>query len=253
MKAFLIQTVFNQVVHDFSFHLIEAINYNNWYYSKPVYTYALSETTDHPSFWGKVMSLELDNIIPIGTVEFVLEYLKRWYGIDNVRPLSIPEKLMKPEYLKRKVWHETAEQPKINTTGKCIFVKDNTKIKGFTGVIEPNESYPAGEYLISEYVDIDTEWRAFVYRGELVGLQFYLGDFTLFPDVPLIKQMIENFNYKFAYTLDVGINSNGTFLIECHDFFSCGLYGFADSKILPNMFISTWNKLIGKSLYQNFN
>jgi len=28
---------------------------------------------------------------------------------------------------------------------------------------------------------------------------------------------------------------NETFVIEVHDFFSCGLYGFADHSIYPNM------------------
>ena len=41
----------------------------------------------------------------------------------------------------------------------------------------------------------------------------------MFPDVDLIKEMIKDFNYNNAYTLDVGINKDGTFLIECHDFF----------------------------------
>jgi hypothetical protein len=39
-----------------------------------------------------------------------------------------------------------------------------------------------------------------------------------------------------AYTLDVGVNKKHTFIIEAHDFFSCGLYGFADLKLLPLMF-----------------
>jgi len=39
-----------------------------------------------------------------------------------------------------------------------------------------------------------------------------------------------------AYTLDVGINNRSTFVIEVHDFFACGLYGFADLNLLPLMF-----------------
>ena len=98
--------------------------------------------------------------------------------------------------------------------------------------------------MVSEYIDIDSEWRAFVFNNELVGLHNYSGDFTIFPDVKLIKIMIKDFNYNGAYTLDIGVNLKGTFIIECHDFFSCGLYGFEDYKLLPKMFISTWNKLI---------
>jgi len=64
----------------------------------------------------------------------------------------------------------------------------------------------------------------------------------------LIKQMIQDYkSAPKAYTLDVGINEKGTFIIECHTFFSCGLYGFTDYKLLPLMFISAWNELVNKT------
>jgi len=232
------------IVHDFSFALIEAIRYHNWYYNENVYNYVLSETTDRPKL-NSTQYYPLEDIIPIGTVEFVLEYLKKYYIIDNVKPINIPQELMKSEYLKRWVNIHKSETNVINAGDTPIFVKDNTKIKGWANIVKPNGGYPPGEYLISEVVNIDSEWRAFVYNNELVGLQNYLGDFTLFPDVDLIKQMIQDYkSAPKAYALDVGINEKGTFIIECHDFFSCGLYGFADYKLLPIMFISTWNKLI---------
>ena len=49
-----------------------------------------------------------------------------------------------------------------------------------------------------------------------------------------------------AYTLDVGINDKGTFVIEVHDFFSCGLYGFADVGILPSMLNRWFQEFISK-------
>lgn len=44
-----------------------------------------------------------------------------------------------------------------------------------------------------------------------------------------------------AYTLDIGINEFGTTVIEVHPFVSCGLYGFHDLKVLPQMFIAGFN------------
>ena len=44
-----------------------------------------------------------------------------------------------------------------------------------------------------------------------------------------------------SYTLDVGINNNGTFIIEVHPFVSCGLYGFSDYRILCYMFENGFN------------
>ena len=43
-----------------------------------------------------------------------------------------------------------------------------------------------------------------------------------------------------AFTLDVAVDGDdNTVVIEVHDFFSCGLYGFSEYKILPFMF-SNW-------------
>jgi hypothetical protein len=243
MKTFLIQTVDNMIVHDFSFGLLEAIRFHKWYYGKDIYNYVLSETTDRPKL-NDFQYYPLNDIVPIGTVEFVLAFLRTHYKIDNVKPLNIPQQLMKPEYLKRWVKIVQSENNTINTGDTPIFVKDNTKIKGWTNIIEKNRGYPPGEYLISEVVDIWSEWRAFVYKDQLVGLNNYSGEFTQFPDVELILDMIKSFDYPYAYTLDVGINEKGTFIIEAHEFFSCGLYGMSNHNLLPKMFINTWNKLI---------
>ena len=49
-------------------------------------------------------------------------------------------------------------------------------------------------------------------------------------------------NKNEAYTLDFSISKeHGTFVLEAHRFYSCGLYGFSDYQILPWMFIRTWN------------
>lgn len=246
IKTFLIQTIDDKVVHDFSFALIEAIRYHNWYENKKVYDYILQEDTKLPlDNDDQPYKEDLKQIIPIGSVEFVLKYLSDYYHINNIKPLNIPKQLIKPEYLKRWIVERVTDTNIINAGEESILVKDNTKIKGWTNIVETNRGYPPGEYLISEVIDIESEWRAFVFNNKLVGLQNYSGDFTMFPNVELIKKMINDFNYSSAYTLDVGINQkNGTFVIECHDFFSCGLYGFADYKMLPLMFINTWNKLI---------
>ncbi|MFA7664269.1 MAG: ATP-grasp domain-containing protein [Clostridia bacterium] len=202
---------------------------------------------------GKPYEGDLQSIIPIGSVEFVLKYLNDYYNITNIKPLNIPDELDRYKYTKRKIFYSNSNGiihlphdkyfENLNPSTK-FFVKSNDKIKGFTDIIQYKD-IPQGEYLISELIDIDSEWRAFVFNNRLVGLQNYSGDFTLFPDVKLINEMVHDFNYNSTYTLDVGINKkDGTFIVECHDFFSCGLYGFSDYRVLPLMFINTWNKII---------
>lgn len=76
-----------------------------------------------------------------------------------------------------------------------------------------------------------------------MGLQNYSGEFTKFPSVNKINAMIKHYkSAPIAYTLDVGVNDNGTFVIEVHDFFSCGLYGFSNYAILPNMYYRWFNE-----------
>jgi hypothetical protein len=94
-----------------------------------------------------------------------------------------------------------------------------------------------------------------VYGDTLVGMCNYSGDFTRIPwDVP-IYSMIKKLGGKWpAYTLDVAVISeyvsevdNFEFKvvpIEVHEFFSCGLYGFQYYRILPQMFIRTFNNII---------
>jgi len=224
---FLIQTIEQQVVHDFSFYLIEAIKYTNWFRNREVHTYTLSdnhETTDG---------------LFIGTVEETQKFLQKKYS-QQAKPINIPSQLMVDEFLMREVKLQKGCDIKAN-----MFVKDIDVIKSETPVLNPE---PDKTYLVSEYLpEILSEWRAFIHNSKLVGLQNYSGDFTRYPNTLLINKMIKTYtNCPTAYTLDVAVIpdliQNTTVLIEVHDFFSCGLYGFSDMRILPQMYIDwyTW-------------
>lgn len=57
--------------------------------------------------------------------------------------------------------------------------------------------------------------------------------------------MIKQYNAApVAYTLDVGISNSKTLIIEVHDFFSCGFYGFSEHKIIPFMFSRWFNEYV---------
>jgi len=244
----MIQTIDKQVTHDFSFHLIEAIKYNNWYQNEKVYDYFLQDTYYLPlDSDNEPYKEDVEGIIPVGSVVFVLEYLKRYHNISNIKPLNIPINLRNKHFAKREIVAVNNYEEPLQ---KKWFVKSNDKIKGFTDILNIGSSLPKGNFILSELINIQSEWRAFVYNDKLVGLQNYSGDFTMFPDIKFIEEAIIANNHwndemNSAYTLDVGINDkDGTFIIELHDFFSCSLYGMSDYRILPKMFIATWNKLI---------
>ena len=107
---------------------------------------------------------------------------------------------------------------------------------------------PEGNYQMSEYMHIESEWRVFVYNGKMVGLQNYGGDYTIFPNKAKIQKLIHYYkSAPMAYTLDVGVNDYETFVIEVHDFFSCGLYGFADHNIYPYMLYRWFHEYLNKN------
>ena len=252
---FLIQKIDNQIRHDFAFTLLEAMRFRSWLsnvFNEDAVKY-LNTKSDDTEFKFKPMHRKY---IPIGSVEFVSAHLNHFYGLTP-SPINVPKSLY--PFAHREIFIGT------NMDLECLkgkwFVKSMDKIKGLSKEVKnPNIlSVPPGNerYQISEYISIDSEWRAFVYRGKLEGLQHYAGEFTMFPDVQTIKKMIEAYkDSPIAYTLDIGVKPivevdssifNETFVIEVHDFFSCGLYGFSDVSILPRMFYMWFNEYINKN------
>jgi ATP-grasp domain, R2K clade family 2 len=239
MTHFLIQTIEGQVEHDFAFQLIKAIKSQNWFYNETLYTYTLSEGVEgYP------------DSIPIGSLEFVFDYLESYYNVnrEQIKPLNIPSLLQKEEFLGRKVSYL---QKNVIPNGDYLFVKSNSQYKKVTDVIKDTDSLPEDEYLVSELLDIDSEWRAFVQNGQLVGIKQYLGDFEVFPDIEAVKRMIHVYeDAPLSYTLDIGMVQEKCVIIEVHPFVSCGLYGFHEYKLLPIMMIQGFSYMKKEALKQ---
>jgi hypothetical protein len=242
---FLIQKINGEVRHDFSFTLLESIRFNNWIHRNNemkvrfVNTFDVIEPSDIYPMPFKPFHKEY---VPIGSVEFVNDFLMHFYNF-TLKPINIPEELF--PYANRHIFNGTEKDLKGH--GKS-FVKSNDKIKKFAEIVEDNYELPTGNYQISEVIGIDSEWRAFVYQGKLVGLQNYSGDFTMFPNIWRIDDMIIAYkSAPIAYTLDIGVfNVCDTFVIEVHPFISIGLYGFADHAILPQMFYKCFKEYLKK-------
>lgn len=190
------------------------------------------------------------NTIPVGSLEFVFNYIEKYYGKNrkNIKPINIPSELMINKYLKRGYYIANNKSEITFNNDKLLFIKSASQYKKFAEVVYERDINDLldGSYFVSEVMDIESEWRSFVWNRKLVGLSCYDGDFTVFPDVGLIKEMIDKYkNAQISYTLDVGVNDGETFILECHPFVSCGLYGFSDYSILPQMMISGFNWFVG--------
>ena len=242
MIKFLIQSQIGKnnnliPMQDFGYEVIKAVEYDEWLHNEKRYDYELITDFTFKSEGNNASKTEPYNFltpeyIPVGSVEFVLEFMKQYYGVEDVRPLNIPLELMR--FANRDVIYLSSSDLKNNLIAdKVYFIKSNTKIKGYTSVINGSidvTSIPEDVYMLSEYIDIQSEWRCFVKDGQLLDVRCYSGDFALQPSFSLIEEMIRKYkSCPPAYTLDVCVDADGnTSIIECHNFFSCGLYGFSN-------------------------
>ena len=182
------------------------------------------------------MSLRtLRQCIPIGSIDFVERVLQLAHNIPHITPIVIPKELLShPEWLGRRVVFEDS----IKKAGEMferfrtdeIFLKSTSRLKtNFTGVYGKNDTLPKTDDTIffSEPIDIDSEWRAFVFRGDIRDIRCYSGDSWLLPDRQAVTDMTKAIGDRIpSYTLDVGVTSEGkTVVIEVHNFISCGIYG----------------------------
>lgn len=102
-----------------------------------------------------------------------------------------------------------------------------------------------GKQVSTVVPDIVSEWRVFVDkkdpRGPVIGCECYSGDPIAFPKADRIRQFINAYTLSpDIYTLDVMVDKCGnTWVVECHEFFSCGLYGF-EYMNYPNLLNRAW-------------
>jgi hypothetical protein len=273
MANFLIQTVDGEIVHDFSWHLIQAIKYQNWFNGEEVHRYTVcgGELIKPTGSYFKEKEY-----IPIGSVEFVCNFINYHYGFSP-KPINVPKELFK--FAGREIYNK----PHIGSYFKDVdyFVKSNDKFKDKVNGIHNKKTNPDGikkicamgsdmseppSYQFSEIIkNIVSEWRCFVYEDKLTGMYCYNGINYLNSHVPRyhsqIVPMLGALKGKYpCYTLDVAVKHKKTedhvgctgfsspqyetVPIEVHELFSCGLYGFADYKILPQMFIRAYKNII---------
>jgi hypothetical protein len=258
---FLIQKINREIRHDFSFALLESIRFKNWLSRNDKKDKIMVKFLDYIEISepNDIYPIQFKpchrNYVPVGSVEFVTEFLGHFYGLIP-KPINVPECLFDVRYSQRPIFNGIdTDITKLH--GKW-FVKNNDSIKKFAEILMCDKNHvwgiPQGNYQMSEFISIDSEWRTFVFEGKIVGLKHYSGEFIKFPNVQLISSMVTAFENSgeapVAYTLDVGVNDYHTFVIEVHDFFSCGLYGFNDVKY-PNMLHKWFWQYIQREMVKN--
>ena len=221
--------------YDFQYELLNAIEFMEWF--RPDYNdYTVyKESEDLP-----------EDFVPVGSLEFIQQF-----G-DIKPPVNIPEELFKDKYLKRdmeKIEVEGLKQlmGEAEKHEGMVFIKYLDQYKGLTAVMDSKEFFGIdadineGNYLVSEYLNIKSEFRAFINNHRLIDVRRYAGPYNRDLDIGLIKDMIYEYDKDHSYTIDVAVADRGTCLIEVHPFVSCGLYGFRDYTNIPQMTIQGYN------------
>lgn len=184
--------------------------------------------------------------IPVGDIPFVAGWLWQKYK-KKMKPIEVPECLRKPEYLKRKYYFTDKKNLPFQSMQK-FFIKNVSGLKVFNSALYDGgvpgwNTLPEGEYLVSEWINILSEFRIFVFHDQILAIQPYLGMPLMFPNPGKIRKMIGEYSNDpkrpGAYTMDIAVSKDRdnlvhTVLLESHPFVSCGLYGFCSPEI-PDM------------------
>jgi len=191
--------------------------------------------------------------VPVSRYNVVVAYIEdtnkyfQALGLPPKRALNIPTCLAK--YAQRKIEYMTMKEFKEDTR-LPIFVKPNGRAKEFVaGVItEPssrgfffNDIADDCPVLVSEVIDLISEYRGYVCNGNLLGIKHYRGDFRKFVDCSVIDSAIADYEDAPAgYSIDFGLTRDGrTVLIECNDGWSLGNYGLEPSRY-ANLLLARW-------------
>jgi hypothetical protein len=182
------------------------------------------------------LDINYRNWCPVGSVEFVHRYFNK-FNIPVPKPINIP----------RELWQHSNLNPYI-LEGECsigdVFAKNCDFVKHpDNGYVK--EKLKTGLWQITDYLKngFVSEWRCFVFNGKLLDCKIYSGDYNYLPNEFYIAKAIELWkNAPPSYTLDLGVLDAfyyNTCVIECHNFYSCGLYGFSNRLKYPQM-LAQW-------------
>lgn len=231
---FLIQKIGGEIRYDFTLALIESVAFKNSLYGSNPIAYKFYDTVRGRS--GFRFGAHHRGYVPIGNLDFTLSYLRHFYR-HTPKPINIPEDLM--GFAGRDVFRLTHND--LNALQGDYSVRSCDDHLGFFGVVTCGDGnvpqIPPGEYQVTRVIDFSSQWRAFVYRNELVGLCNKGGDFTDFPDANRVRAMVRSYrSAPVSYAMDIGVHKRRTFVVGAYDFFSCKVYGFSDRSILADMF-----------------
>lgn len=201
----------------------------------------LKKKNDFPNYY--------QNGIPVGSIEFVNNFINIFKCEFNGEiSIEVPPCLRKYKYLKRQ--YKILPYSDFPLDNKNYFIKDAVGVKNYNNTDEYDDTRidKNNLFVLSEKVNILSEYRIYVIRGKIKNICCYKGDPTLFPNLDLVKEMLDIYmkspDFPQSISIDVLINEFGTSLLEIHSFSSLGLYSTKWDNELPLAFIDGFNYLL---------
>ncbi len=172
--------------------------------------------------------------------------------------IDFPTSLNKYRY--RRIWETTLGEIRVNESLWPVFIKPLKEHKRFTGLVIRHFADLLKlvcheddlEVMASEPVRFSGEYRCFVLDRELLDMRRYAGSLDYYPDISVVKQMIQDFGDEAprAYSIDVGriLNEDNsikhhTALVEVNDGYALGIYGLPAFKQVK-MIIARWKEIM---------
>jgi len=195
----------------------------------------------------------LQNNTAVGSIRFMKRIFRE---LDkNPRSEDYPEELNNFVFTKRRINKSTIRDiKKYNFTQDHWIKPVETKVfDAFpisNGLEILSEFSDDLELWVSDSINIKSEWRFYIYNGEIVHGCCYQGD--IFLSIEKVKQFIYSMleewkNKPCAFTFDIGILENSeSCLIEVNDFWAIGNYGLK-SHIYFSMLRDRYKEIVNES------
>jgi hypothetical protein len=191
------------------------------------------------------------------SVPAVLGALKQM-GVGAPEPDDYPECLS--HLLQRRVWRArlgAVVEGAYSGLAAPVFVKPADRLKRFTGAViggpkdlwrleGASRSLPV---FCADVVSWRSEWRAFVVRGEVVGLRPYSGELTVPVDAGVVREAVgllqRSGRARAGYAADFGVlvDTGETALVEVNDGFALGSYGL-DRAAYADLTVARWQEMV---------
>lgn len=186
--------------------------------------------------------------IPVGSIKFIqtaLSITLRQNDYMLHSKLEVPVELRKPEFLGRKYYIGALQgKAHIINSKKRYFVKTLDPVHSQSAIVQgayisESDVFGKSDIVLSGTLDIISEWRVFVFQGNIVNIACYKTNKQVaLPDLDSVQKMIEAMPYAPpAYVIDVAVTASGTFVLEVYNFLGVELYSTVWNDTLLSMFI----------------